>query len=83
METKNFTAVDWLVDELEEHHVFHDIKNTNAYQIAKQMEKEQMFEYIKNNIVIGEKTLKFFQEEFEKYYNKKFNNLKISKLDLF
>jgi len=73
MENKQ-TAVDWLVDELEKNHVFHDIKNTNAYQIAKQMEKEQMFEYIKNNIVIGEKTLKFFQDQFEKYYNETFKS---------
>ena len=36
------TAVEWLVDELEKHHVFHDIKNTNAYQIAKAMEREQI-----------------------------------------
>ena len=36
------TAVEWLVDELEEHHVFHDIKNTVAYQQAKEMEKEQI-----------------------------------------
>ena len=71
---KKQTAVDWLVDELEEHHVFHDIKNTDAYQQAKQMEKEQMFEYIEKHYVIGEKTLKFFQEEFEKYYNKTFKS---------
>ena len=62
------TAVQWLVDELEEHHVFHDIKNTNAYQIAKRMEKLQMFEYIKKFYVIGENSLKFHQEEFEKYF---------------
>ena len=36
------TAVEWLVDELEKHHVFHDIKNTNAYQTAKAMEREQL-----------------------------------------
>lgn len=39
---KKQTAVEWLVNELETHHVFHDIKNTNAYQIAKAMEREQI-----------------------------------------
>jgi hypothetical protein len=41
MESKQ-TAVEWLVNELENHHVFHDIKNTVAYQQAKAMEKEQI-----------------------------------------
>lgn len=36
------TAVEWLVNELENHHVFHDIKNTVAFQQAKAMEKEQI-----------------------------------------
>ena len=36
------TAVEWLINELEEHHVFHDIKNTVAFQQAKAMEKEQL-----------------------------------------
>jgi hypothetical protein len=35
------TAVEWLVNELETHHVFHDIKNTVAYQQAKEMEEKQ------------------------------------------
>lgn len=38
------TAVEWLVQELEEHHVFYDIKNTNAYQVAKEMEKQQIID---------------------------------------
>jgi hypothetical protein len=40
MESKQ-TAVEWLVNELENHHVFHDIKNTVAYQQAKEMEEKQ------------------------------------------
>jgi uncharacterized caspase-like protein len=39
---KKQTAVEWLVNELEEYHVFHDIKNTAAFQQAKAMEKEQI-----------------------------------------
>lgn len=78
------TAVEFLIKAFQD--AYGDkVINVISTQVeqAKEMEKQQMFEYIKNNIVIGEKTLKFFQEEFEKYYNKKFNNLKISKLDLF
>jgi hypothetical protein len=43
------TAVEWLVNELENHHVFHDIKNTVAYQQAKEMEKEQIMAAYSNN----------------------------------
>ena len=39
---------------------------------AKQMEKDQMFDYIKENYVNGENSLKFHQEEFEKHYNNNF-----------
>lgn len=42
MTTKKQTAIEWLIDELEDHYVFMDLKNTIAYQQAKQMEKEQM-----------------------------------------
>jgi hypothetical protein len=42
-ETK-VTAVEWLIKELEEHHVFHDIKNTVAYHQAKVLEKQQIIE---------------------------------------
>lgn len=42
MSDKKQTAVEWLVNELEAHHVFQDIKNTGAFQIAKQMEKQQV-----------------------------------------
>jgi hypothetical protein len=64
MEIKQ-TAVDWLVEQFEKDGYL-DIQRI---QQAKEMEKEQMFEYINKNYVIGEKTLKFFQESFEKYYN--------------
>lgn len=44
------TAVEWLVKELEEHHVFHDIKNTNAYHTAIQMEKQQIVQAFKEGL---------------------------------
>ena len=36
------------------------------------LEKQQMFDYVKTNYVFGEKSLKFHLEEFEKYYNETF-----------
>jgi len=41
MNTKQ-TAVEWLVEQLEQHHVKIDVKNTVVYQQAKTMEREQM-----------------------------------------
>jgi hypothetical protein len=35
---------------------------------AKEMEKQQMWEYIKTNYVIGENSLLFHKQEFEQYY---------------
>lgn len=74
METKQ-TAVDWLWDILTtsfwEYKTFEEQKE--IIEKAKQMEKDQTFDYIKENYVNGENSLKFHKEEFEKYYNKKFN----------
>ena len=42
---KQQTAVEWLVKQLEQHHVKIDIKNTVVYQQAKEMEKERMIEF--------------------------------------
>jgi hypothetical protein len=39
---KKQTAVYWLIEQLEQHHVKIDIKNTLVYQQAKAMEKEQI-----------------------------------------
>jgi hypothetical protein len=42
---KQQTAVELLVDQLEKHYVFQDIKNTTAFLQAKEMEKEQMIDF--------------------------------------
>jgi len=39
----------------------------------KEMEKKQMFEYIKNNYCIGHRSLEFHRLDFEQYYNETFN----------
>jgi hypothetical protein len=38
------TAVEWLVEQLEQHHVKIDIKNTVVFEQAKALEKEQIIE---------------------------------------
>ena len=39
-----------------------------------EMEKQQMFDYVKTNYVFGEKSLKFHLEEFENYYNETYKS---------
>lgn len=63
------TAVDWLFDQMEQMQYFIGNDLYNAVKEAKEMEKEQMFNYIKKNYVIGENSMKFYEEEFEQYYN--------------
>ena len=46
MESKQ-TAVEWLVEQLEQHHTSIDIKNTVVFQQAKAMEKEQIMKAAK------------------------------------
>ena len=62
---KKQTAVDWLYKLSKERELDKfDLKQT------KQMEKQQMFEYIRNLYCNGDASLKFHLEEFEQYYNK-------------
>jgi hypothetical protein len=42
MSNKKQTAVEWLVEQLEQHHTKIDIKNTVVFQQAKAMEREQI-----------------------------------------
>ena len=44
------------------------------FEQAKEMEKEQMWNYIKVNYVNGENSLAFHKEEFEQYYNETFKS---------
>lgn len=67
------TAVEWLVDWMDKNQYFIGNDLIQAVEQAKQMEKNQMFDYIKENYVNGENSLKFHQEEFEKYFNNNFN----------
>jgi len=61
------TAVEWLVDELEQHHVKIDIKNTVVFQQAKAMEKEQII----NAWIATDNELQRISAE--QYYNETYN----------
>lgn len=69
------TAVEWLFNQIKKSSEKKDnINNDHLFfyrmlEQAKTIEKEQMFDYIKNNYVIGENSLKFHKDEFEQYYN--------------
>jgi hypothetical protein len=60
------TAVEWLIEEMHKNIVFIPVP---MQEKAKEMEKEQMWEYIKKIYCIGHKSYEFHRLEFEKYYN--------------
>ena len=61
------TAVEWLVEELEQHYVKVDIKNTVVFQQAKEMEIKQAHEYSEFAIRCDRKDMKIL--EFDGYIN--------------
>jgi hypothetical protein len=69
------TSVDFLIKEFSA--IFGKVNFTamqgllmkDAVEKAREMEKEQMWEYIKKNYCIGHKSLEFHRLEFEQYYN--------------
>jgi hypothetical protein len=64
------TAVEWLQECLSSHLSHQEqMQFEGLFQQAKAMEKEQMFSYTKQRQVIGEKSMRFFTEDFEQYYN--------------
>jgi len=63
------TAVEWLVNELENHHVFHDIKNTVAYQQAKAIEREQIVKAFNEGTFANDEKATANQYYIENYGN--------------
>ena len=64
------TALEWLVEELENHYTHIDIKNTVAFDLAKEMEKGQIIEAYE----IGESEwTEIAYENGNDYYNQTFN----------
>ena len=74
IETKGLekTAIEWFANEIKGGQLITNQKFKDLVEQAKEMEKQQMFDYVKNKYVIGEHSLKFHQEKFEKYYNETF-----------
>ena len=72
-ETKK-TAVEWLIEQLEQHHVKIDIKNTVVYQQAKEMEKERMIEFAQSYAVIH--CMGDITKNAEQYYNETYGGNK-------
>jgi len=68
------TAVEWFSSEIKGGKLITNQKFEELLQQAKEMEKQQMFNYIESNYVNGENSLAFHKEEFEKYYNEKFKS---------
>jgi hypothetical protein len=66
------TAVEWLVEQLEKHYFFQDIKNTTAFLQAKEMEKQQMFAALIKGSELNEAY--DIELEFNEYYNEQFKN---------
>lgn len=70
------TAVDWfyeiLTTENWEYKTYEE--QDEIFKKVKEMEKQQMFEYIKQLYVNGEYSLMLHKEEFEKYYKQKYEN---------
>ena len=79
MKNKIMTAVEWLDNELwalklklrggEISLDFYFEQKIKLINQAKEMEREQMWEYIKKNYCIGHNSLEFHRLEFEQYYN--------------
>ena len=85
---KKQTAVEWLVEEIEEARrlcddstIEMDIWHTLDVLIkksdqAKQMEKEQMKEAALDNVTTNEKLRKIFEIQFEDFYNETYGGTK-------
>ena len=69
------TAVEWLVEQLEQHHTSIDIKNTVVFQQAKAMEKEHIIDAYLNDRPKAriDKALKLW-DQAEQYYTSTFNS---------
>lgn len=64
------TAVEWLVEELEKHHIKTNIKNTVAFNQAKAMEKEQIVDAYDNG---AEEWTPIEYSDGQHYYNETYN----------
>jgi len=68
------TAVEWLEEQMRTWGNLPVWMRDDIVKQAKEMEKEQMWNYIKVNYVNGENSLAFHKEEFEQYYTETFKS---------
>ena len=61
---KKQTAVEWLVEQLEQHHTKIDIKNTVVFQQARAMEKNQ----IQRAFIASRMTIKDEEQYYKETY---------------
>ena len=66
------TAVEWLVEQLEQHYVKIDIKNTVVFEQAKAMEKVQIIDAFGVGCQVESTRLIGYQAMAEQYYNETF-----------
>jgi len=75
---KQITAVEWLISIIEryiEHLSEDDLKNlSDLFEQAKEMEKEQMWHYIKMNYVNGDNSFEYHRKEFQQYYQETYKS---------
>ena len=64
------TALEWLVEELENHYTHIDIKNTVAFDLAKEMEKGQIIEAYE---ISESEWTEIAYENGNDYYNQTYN----------
>jgi hypothetical protein len=60
------TAVEWLVEQLEQHHTKIDIKNTVVFQQAKEMEKKQMCDFAVGFMMQDRLVISYWDKQFKK-----------------
>lgn len=72
---KKQTAVDWLIEQLEKHHIKVDIKNTVVFKQAKEMEKQQIIDAFGVGCHVESTRLIHYDDMAEQYYNETFKKL--------
>jgi hypothetical protein len=69
---KKQTAVDWLIEQLEKHHIKVDIKNTVVFEQAKEKEKQQIIDAFGVGCHVESTRLIHYDDMAEQYYNETF-----------
>jgi hypothetical protein len=68
MSNKKISSIDWLVEQLEKHHVKQDLKNTAVFQQAKEMHKQEIVDSFNEGAL---DTLPFGEEYYQYVYEVK------------